>query len=141
MLRILTPQAHKFTASRWRGQTWSFGLRHMASRTCLRSSASSGGGSISSSIASGCLLPPQSRSHPGDPRIALIPPRRVDIAARLLRVSRTGTYARTRTRIACLLIVFRYNNTCSRIFTTSCLPPFNPFSSKFHISNTVSNPF
>ena len=79
----------------------------MPSRTCVMSSTASGRRICRSSIASGCLLPPQSRSHPGDPCKALVPPRWVDIVTRLLRVSQAGTHARTRARIAFLSFVLQ----------------------------------
>lgn len=83
----------------------------MANGTCLMSSAASGWRIYRSSIASDCLLSPQSRPHPCDPRIALVPPRKIDIAARLLRVriSQTVTHARTYSCSYCFCFVLQSN--------------------------------
>ena len=109
MLRILTPQTHQFNASRWRGrrQTWGFGLKHDGEQGLPHELRLIRPVDFQKLHGIRLLLPLQSRSHPGDPRVALILPRRVDVATRLRRVSRTSTYARSRTRTACLLFVLQ----------------------------------
>ena len=73
-------RANELTAGRWCicRQVRSFRLRAVELNPGSRSST-----------ASGSLLLPRSCCHPGDLRIVLVPPRRVDHAARLLQAPRT----------------------------------------------------